>query len=89
MLRAALAANAVSGFAPSAVTNLAREEETVTQTQPDTRDIALALGLDAGADTPTIISAINRQQTPDPEKYVPIGAVKDLLADRAGHMSAN
>ncbi|MEO0359088.1 MAG: phage protease, partial [Pseudomonadota bacterium] len=71
------------------LTNLAREEDPVTEHHNDTRDIALALGLDAGADTETIVTEINRQKTPDPEKFVPLSAVKDLMQSHATQTDAN
>ena len=48
----------------------------------DLSDNASALGLPSSADRDTILTAINSQSTPDPAKYVPIEAVRDLMSDR-------
>lgn len=61
---------------------LAREEPTSMPEMSLSR-IAAALGLDAGADEAAILTAINREATPDPARFVPIEAVRELVAERA------
>ena len=69
---------------------LAREETKPMDTPTDTAPtdslakIATALGLDASADEGAILTAINRTQAaPDPARFVPIEAVRDLMTERA------
>jgi phage I-like protein len=70
------------------LTALARQE---TATMPDTPTdtplarIAAALGLPATADEGAILTALNARQdaTPDPARYVPVEAVREMLAERA------
>lgn len=45
--------------------------------------IATALGLDTAADEAAILTAINSAQAPDPARFVPIEAVRELMAERA------
>ena len=45
--------------------------------------IAAALGLDGTADEAAILTAINREKVPDPARFVPIEAVRELVAERA------
>lgn len=63
------------------LTALAREEPTMT---PETvlAQISEALGLPVETDVADVLSAVKKLATPDPAKYVPIEAVKDLLKDR-------
>jgi len=66
---------------------LAREEPTTmthsVQTQTGLARIAAALGLEPQADEAAILIAINSTQTPDPARFVPIEAVRELVAERA------
>lgn len=61
---------------------LAREE---APTMPNSAlsKIAAALGLDGTADEAAILTAINREKVPDPARFVPIEAVRELVAERA------
>lgn len=54
----------------------------MSDAQPDLTRIAEALGLDDGADTDAILTAIKTSAAPDPARYVPIEAVADLLKQR-------
>ena len=56
-------------------------------TDTDLSDIASALGLPSGADCAAILTEINSQITPDPAKYVPIEAVRDLMNDRGSKVA--
>ncbi|MBF9050534.1 hypothetical protein GTA62_15265 [Roseobacter sp. HKCCD9010] len=68
------------------LTALAREEPTMS-TDTDLSDIASALGLPSSADRGAILNAITSQSTPDPAKYVPIEAVRDLMNDRGSKVA--
>lgn len=61
---------------------LAREEGPVMSNSPLSR-IAVALGLEADADETAILTALNREAVPDPARFVPIEAVRELVAERA------
>jgi phage I-like protein len=60
------------------LTALARQEASMS----DLSRIAAALDLEPDAGVDTILTALARQE-PDPAKYVPLDAVKDLLRERA------
>jgi len=64
------------------LTALSREERPMSDpTEPD--QIAEVLDLDQGADLATILTALDRRSTaPDPARYVPIEAVRELMVDR-------
>lgn len=61
------------------LTALARRQETPVS---DLSRIATALDLGEDADADAILTALARRQAPDPAKFVPIGAVRDLMTDR-------
>lgn len=65
-----------------ALTALSEQEKPMSDAQPDLTRIAEALGLDDGADTDAILTAIKTSAAPDPARYVPIEAVADLLKQR-------
>ncbi len=67
------------------LTALAREE-TPMPDETDQSDIASALGLPSEADRDDILTAIHARSTPDPAKYVPIEAVRDLMEERKGKL---
>ncbi len=64
----------------------AREEPTMPP-ETDLSDIVSALGLPSGSGRDAILTAINSQSTPDPARYVPIGAVRDLMNDRGSKVA--
>lgn len=66
------------------LTALSHRQETPMS---DLSRIAAPLDLDEGADADTILTALARQE-PDPEKFVPIAAVRDLLKDRGEIVAA-
>lgn len=70
------------------LTALAREETTMNTDQPELSKIAAALGLKGDSSVDSIVSAINSMATPDPARFVPIEAVKDLMADRSSKVAA-
>ncbi|MGP3725637.1 phage protease [Cereibacter sphaeroides] len=49
--------------------------------------VAAALGLPASAAADAILMAVNALRTPDPEQFVPVAAVRELLADRNGKIA--
>ena len=70
------------------LTALARQEApnmTATPTDTPLARIAAALGLPAAADEAAILTAIKARQdaTPDPARFVPVEAVREMLAERA------
>lgn len=52
------------------------------QTGAGLAQVAVALGLPAEADVFAILAAIDSLKSPDPERYVPVEAVAELLKDR-------
>ena len=64
------------------LTALASEESTMPDQDENLSAIAKALGLPAQSDQSEILTAINTQSSPDPAKFVPIEAVRDLMTDR-------
>ena len=67
------------------LTALSSQEDTMSDTPSDLGRIATALNLSGEADADQIIEAINTlsdPQEPDPAKYIPVEAVKDILSDR-------
>ena len=69
------------------LTALAREETAMTGDPASLSDFATALGLPENAERFEILAAINSQAEPDPAKYVPIEAVKDLMKDRTSKIA--
>lgn len=70
------------------LTALAAQDDTMPDTTDSLTRIAAALGLDPDADEIAILAAIEvlpvdgDGATPDPAKFVPIEALKDLMTDR-------
>lgn len=68
------------------LTALASQEDTMTEITDFRSAIIQALGLPADADDQAVLDAIKAQigaaGEPDPSKFVPIEAVKDLMKDR-------
>jgi len=63
------------------LTALSREETQMALTSEDMTKITQALGLSDDAGIDDVLSAITALATPDPAKYVPLEAVKDMIAE--------
>lgn len=70
------------------LTALSRQEETVPELENDIGRMAAALDLPEDAGTDQILDAIRAlSQEPDPSRYVPVAAVKEMLRDRVSLQS--
>ena len=72
------------------LTALSSQEDKMSDTTSDLKRIATALKLAEDADADAIIAAVEKlaeTQEPDPAKYVPIDAIKDMMHDRVSLQS--